>query len=472
MKILYAASEAAPFIKVGGLGDVAGALPKALCRAGDDVRVILPLYSAIPDNLREQCAYKTHFYFYHAGRDQYCGLFQAEIDGVTYYLIDNEYFFRRPEIYGAGDDSVRFSFFARAILECLPVIDFIPDVLHCNDWHTALAPVLLNEQYRHRPGYENIRTVFTIHNIEFQGKYDPFLLGSVFGLGMESHDLLYYDNCVNLMKGAIECSDRVTTVSKRYAEEIMNPPKSCGLEYILQPRSYKVSGIVNGIDTELFDPATDPRIKANYTADSLEKKVGNKNALQEELGLEITDEKPLFGMVTRLTHQKGLDVLIAKLDWLAEQDVQVVILGTGDPYYESYLQGAAARHPENVRLILAFDGNLAQRIYAGCDFFLMPSKFEPCGLAQLIAMRYGTLPIVHTTGGLADTVIPYNPEERTGRGITFQTLHPEDFANALWRSIELYRDKDHFVQAQKNAMAGDYSWTPIVAAYQKLYQQL
>lgn len=472
MKILYAASEAAPFIKVGGLGDVAGALPKALCRAGDDVRVILPFYSAIPQHLKEQCTYRTNFYFNNAWRSQYCGIFEAEIDGVTYYLLDNQYYFDRPEIYGAFDDGERFAFFSRGVLECLPLIGFYPDILHCNDWHTALIPVLLDTQFRNRPGYGGIRTVFTIHNIEFQGKFDPYILGNVFGLSEDIKPILYYGDCINLMKGAIECSNRVTTVSRRYAEEIMSPPKSCGLEHILQARYWKVSGILNGIDTELFDPETDRRIAQNYNADSLSLKIKNKNALQTELGLPVTNSVPLYGMVTRLTHQKGLDLITAKLDWLASQEVQVIILGTGDAKYEQFLREAAGRHPGNLRVCLAFDGDLAQRIYAGCDFFIMPSEFEPCGLAQMIAMRYGTLPIVHTTGGLADTVIPYNPEDKTGRGITFQSFHPEDFSNALWRALELFHNKPHFTKARKNAMEGDYSWGPSVAAYQALYREI
>ncbi len=472
MKILYAASEAAPFIKVGGLGDVAGALPKALCRAGDDVRVILPFYASIAEKLKEQCTLKSSFFFDNAWRNQYCGIYQAEMDGVTYYLLDNEYYFNRPQTYGEFDDGERFAYISRAVLECLPQIDFYPDIIHCNDWHTGLIPVLLDVQFRYRAGYENIRTVYTIHNIEFQGKYDPYQLGNIFGLGEEVKPFLYYDGAINLMKGAIECANAVTTVSNRYAQEIMTPPKSCGLEHILQARAWKVSGILNGIDTDLFDPETDPRIAQNYSVKNLKQKVKNKNALQEELGLPVTDEVPLFGMVTRLTHQKGLDLLVEKLDQFAADPVQIVILGTGDSRYEHFLEEAAKRHPDNLKVILAFDGNLAQRIYAGCDFFMMPSEFEPCGLAQMIAMRYGTLPIVHTTGGLADTVLPYNPEEGTGRGITFQTFNAEDFFDALLRAAALFADKKHFAKAQKNAMEGDYSWGPSVLSYQNLYQSV
>lgn len=469
MKILYAASEAAPFIKVGGLGDVAGALPKALCAAGEDCRVILPFYSAIPQALREQCVYKTNFTVHSAGEDRYCGIFEANVGGVIYYLLDNESYFKREKTYGEGDDAERFAFFSRAVLEAIPVLDFIPDVLHCNDWHTALIPAVLDTEFRWRKEFKHIRTVFTIHNIEFQGQFDPYILGGTFGMGNEQLPLMTYGGSLNLMKGAIECANRVTTVSETYAKEIMDPPKSCGLEDILRARAFKVSGILNGIDTELFNPQTDPRIKVNYTSRSLGRKVQNKNALQKELGLPETDEVPLFGMVTRLTHQKGMELMEAKLDWLLSQDVQVVILGTGDAHYEEFLKDAAERHPENLRVILAFDGNLAQRIYAGCDIFLMPSKFEPCGLAQMIAMRYGTLPLVCVTGGLADTVPAYNYGERSGRGITFHTQHPEDFSHALWRAIELFHDKDHFLQAQKNAMKGDYSWGPSVKAYLALY---
>ncbi len=472
MKILYVASEAAPFIKVGGLGDVAGALPKELCRAGDDCRVILPYYGAIAPALKEKCTYRDFFYVQSAGENRYCGIFEAEIDGVTYYLLDNESYFHRAKTYGEGDDAERFAFFSRAVLEAIPVIGFIPDILHCNDWHTALIPPVLDTEYRWRKEFKNIRTVFTIHNIEFQGQFDPYILGGVFGMGNEQLPLMTYGGCLNLMKGAIECASRVTTVSQTYAQEIMDPPKSCGLEEILRARSFKVSGIVNGIDTDLFNPQTDPRIKVNYTSRSLHRKVQNKNALQEELGLPITDEVPLFGMVTRLTHQKGMELMEAKLDWLLSQDVQVVVLGTGDAHYEEFLKAAAERHSENLRVVLAFDGALAQRIYAGCDIFLMPSKFEPCGLAQLIAMRYGTLPLVHVTGGLADTVPAYNYGEKSGRGITFHTQHPEDFSHALWRAIELFHNKEHFLQAQKNAMKGDYSWAPSVKAYQELYQNI
>lgn len=472
MRILYAASEAAPFIKVGGLGDVAGALPRALCAAGEDVRVILPYYSAIPEHLKAQCRYRTHFFFKNSWRNQYCGIFEAQLNGVTYYFLDNEYYFKRDETYGAFDDGERFAFFSRGVLEVLPLLDFIPDIIHCNDWHTALIPVLLDTQYRARPGYGGIRTVFTIHNIEFQGKYDPYILGNVFGLDESVKPLLYYGDCLNLMKGAIECANKVTTVSERYAQEILSPPQSFGLEHILNARSFKLQGILNGIDTEHFDPANDPHLHTPYSAADPAGKLQNKFVLQRELGFTETDDYPLFGMVTRLTHQKGIGLVAAKLDWLAEQKVQVVILGTGDPHYEHLLREIAARHPLNVRLCLAFDAGLAQRIYAGCDLFVMPSEFEPCGLAQMIAMRYGTPPIVHATGGLADTVQPYNPADGTGRGITFQSPHPEDFSNALWRGIEIFKDKKHYTQMRQNAMEGDYSWDPSVDAYRKLYAQL
>lgn len=471
MKILFAAGEAAPLVKVGGLGDVAGALPKTLCAMGHDVRVILPMYSIIGDK-RNECEYITHIYIQNSWRKQYCGIFEYKCDGVTYYLIDNEFYFNRPKVYGEFDDGERFAFFSRAVLEVLPVIDFIPEILHCNDWHTALVPVLLDTQFRSRVGYSNIKTVFTIHNIEFQGKFDPYILGNVFGLSEEHKPILYYGDCLNLVKGAIECSNKVTTVSPNYANEILNPYFSFGLEHILSARQYKLSGIVNGIDTEVFNPQTDTKIKTNYSVDSLNLKYHNKFALQKELGLLKTNEKPLIGMVTRLTHQKGMDLVCERLDWLMSQDVQFVVLGSGDSRYEQQLEYYANTHSDKMRAIIGFDPALAQRIYAGVDFFLMPSEFEPCGLAQMIALRYGTIPIVRATGGLADTVIPFNPETNEGTGINFMTINCDDMCNAIWRAIELYHNKKQFSAIRKNAMLGDYSWQASAKKYIELYESI
>ena len=471
MRVLFAAGEAAPLIKVGGLGDVAGALPKALCALGEDVRVIIPMYSAIGD-MREKCTYLTHIYINNAWRKQYCGIFEYKSDGVTYYLIDNEYYFNRYNVYGEFDDGERFAFFSRAVLEVMPVIDFIPDVLHCNDWHTALVPVLLDTQYRDRPGYGMIKTVFTIHNIEFQGKFNGYILGSVFGIDTECKPLLWYGDNINLVKGAIECSNKVTTVSPNYANEILDPFYSYGLEHILHSRRYKLSGILNGIDTDAFNPETDPRIKTNYSLETRSQKFRNKYALLDELGFERDNSIPLIGMVTRLTHQKGLDMVCKRLDWMLSQNLRLVILGSGAKEYEDCISAYAAAHPDKMRAIIGFDSALAQRIYAGADFFLMPSEFEPCGLAQMIALRYGTIPIVRKTGGLSDTVIPYDYTTGEGNGIDFVNIDENDMADAVWRALELYADKKHFSQVKKNAMSGDYSWNVSAQKYLELYRSI
>ncbi len=471
MKVLFAAGEAAPLIKVGGLGDVAGALPKTLCSMGQDVRVIMPMYSIIGDK-RHDCKYITHIYVDNSWRKQYCGIFEYKCGNVTYYLVDNEFYFNRPHVYGEYDDGERFAFFSRAVLETIAAIDFYPDILHCNDWHTAFVPVLLDTQYRARVGYGSIKTVFTIHNIEFQGKFDPFVLGDVFGLGEETKPLLYYDDCINLVKGAIECSNKVTTVSENYANEILDPYFSFGLEHILRARQYKLSGIVNGIDDDVFNPETDKRIKTNYSIKTLNLKYHNKFALQTELGLEKTNDCALIGMVTRLTHQKGLDLVCDRLEWLMSQNVQFVLLGSGDVRYEDCIREFAAAHPDKMRAVIGFDADLAQRIYAGSDFFLMPSEFEPCGLAQLIALRYGTIPIVRKTGGLADTVQPFNAKTGEGNGVDFATINSDDMADAIWRALEIYNNKKQFAKIRKNAMSGDYSWKASAKKYLDLYESI
>ena len=472
MKILFAASEALPFIKVGGLGDVLGALPKTLHQMGHEVHVVLPLYSQIKPQMREKAHYRCHFSFPHAWRDVYCGIFDAEIDGVSYHLIDNEQYFKRPQVYGEYDDGERFAYFSKAVLEILPKIDFFPDVLHANDWHTALVPVYLDTQYRLMQGYGNIRTVFSIHNIEFQGKYDPFILGSTFGIESRFLPLLTHDRDLNLMKGAIECSNKVTTVPETYAKEIMNPYFSFGLDTILAPRSFKLSGIINGIDTELFDPETDKNLPANYSAADLSGKKVCKAELQKELGLPVREDVPLIAMVTRLTPQKGIDLFYPVLNELLGEDLQLVVLGTGYPEYERFFASFEPYHPDNFRLCAKFDAGLAQRFYAGADLFLMPSKSEPCGLAQMIAMRYGTLPIVHAVGGLSDTVEPYDPTKKTGNGINFCSFNAHDMKGAILRACELYGDKENFAAAQQNAMNGDYSWDKSAKIYEALYREI
>ncbi len=470
-KILFAASEAAPFIKVGGLGDVAGALPKALCEAGADCRVILPLYSSIPWEKREDLTPLMHFDIRNAWREQYCGVLTKKVGKVTYYFIDNEYYFNRYRVYGEADDAERFAFFSRAVLEVLPRVGFIPDVLHANDWHTALIPVLQDCEYCHREGYGNIKTVFTIHNIEFQGKFDPYILGSVFGLDESKKPMLFYGDCINLMKGAIETAHAVTTVSESYAGEILDPYFSCGLHHILAARQFKVCGITNGIDTDVFDPATDKNIATNYSYETRSQKFRNKKALRAEMNLPAGD-MPLLALVGRLTHQKGLDLLRMEFENVMATGAQMILLGTGDAEYEEFFREMQGRYPDAFRAIIGFDAALAQRIYAGADLFLIPSKFEPCGLTQMISMRYGTLPVVHAVGGLRDTVIPYDPTTGKGNGVNFLTYDSGDMMDAIRRAVKLYYDKPNYAKAKANAMRTDVSWKQSAGKYLALYERI
>lgn len=472
MKILFAASEALPFIKVGGLGDVMGALPKELVKQGIDARVVIPMYSVMSQKMREQCHFEKFFYFSLGWRSCYCGVFSAKADGVTYYLIDNEQYFKRGGTYGEYDDAERFAYFSKAVLELLPQIDFFPDIIHANDWHTALVPVYLDTQYRSLPGYGSIKTVFSIHNIEFQGKYDRNILESVFGIYPSQESILEFDGCLNLMKGAIECANIVTTVSETYAKEILNPYFSFGLHPILEARQYKLRGIVNGIDTEVFDPETDPNIRTNYSLKTRGNKRFDKLALQEELGLTQDPDVPLIGLVTRLTPQKGIDLLEPVMDELMRENVQMVVLGSGYAEYENYFKYCDYAYHDKFRAVIKFSAPLAQQIYAGADLFLMPSKSEPCGLAQMIAMRYGTIPIVHTVGGLKDTVPPFNPETSEGSGVTFQSFNAQDMLGAIRRAMAIWRDPDQRKAIMKNAMSGDYSWKASAGKYREIYESL
>lgn len=472
MKILFAAAEASPFIKVGGLGDVAGALPKALVEKGHDVRVVLPLYSSIKWEMREKCQYIKYFYFMHGWRNCYCGIFEANIDGVIYYLVDNEYYFKRRAPYGEFDDGERFAFFSRAVLEILPQVDFFPDIIHCNDWHTAAVPVYLDAQYRWRDGYEYIRTVFSIHNIEFQGKYGLDTLGSVFALPPDWESVVEHDGCLNLMKGAIERANAVNTVSETYANEILDPYFSFGLDTILRPRRYKLSGIVNGIDVKAFDPATDPAIAVNYDIDTRADKVENKLALRKELGLAVDPDIPMIGMVGRLTSQKGIDLMYPIMEELMKHEVQLVVLGTGYAEIEDFMRFCDAAYHDKMRAMITFSSSMAQKIYSGADLFLMPSKSEPCGLAQLISMRYGTIPVVHAVGGLKDTVVPYNPAEGTGNGVNFQSYNAWDMYDAIMRGIAIWSDPEERDQIMLNGMSGDYSWDVSADKYLKLYESV
>jgi len=472
MKILFAASEALPFIKVGGLGDVAGALPKALVKQGHDVRVVIPYYSTIKPQLKEKCTYLKHFYFYLGWRNCYCGIFEAEVEGVIYYLIDNEYYFRRSALYGEYDDAERFGFFSKAVLEILPQVDFFPDIIHANDWHTALVPVYLDTQFRWREGYSYIKTVFSIHNIEFQGKYGMEILNSVLGLGEEASSILEMDGCLNMMKGAIERSNAVTTVSRTYAGEILDPYFSFGLDPILKERSWKLYGIVNGIDMDVFNPANDPAIAAAYDAADPSGKTVNKLALQKELGLTEDASIPMLGMVGRLTEQKGLSLFYPIMEELLKENIQMVVLGTGYPDLEDFMKFCDTAHHDKFRAMITFSASMAQKIYASADIFLMPSKAEPCGLAQMIAMRYGTIPVVHAVGGLNDTVTAFDAEAGTGNGVRFDGFNSEELLAAIKESLAIWGDEKQRAAIIQNGMNGDYSWDVSAGEYLRIYESV
>ncbi len=474
MKILFVASEAAPFIRSGGLGDVAGALPKALNNLGNDCRVIIPFYKdEIKDTFKDSFRFVASTYVDLSWRRQYCGVYEANYEGITYYFIDNEYYFKRKGLYGHFDDGERFAFFSKAVLEVLPLIDFFPDVLHANDWHTALAPVFLDVFYRFSSEYQNIKTVFTIHNIEFQGKYGDNLIGDILGLPEWARSLVMMGDCVNYMKGGIESSNAVTTVSETYAGEILDPFYSYGLDSILADRQFKIHGVVNGIDQTVYNPKTDSHLFENYSLkDNAKKKLANKKALCEMINLPFDENRPLIAMVTRLTEQKGLDLVGTVIDDIMRADVQVVVLGTGDWRYENMIKDVEARYPNKFRAILAFSGDLASKLYASSDIFLMPSKFEPCGLSQLIAMRYGSIPVVRETGGLKDTVPAFNKETGEGKGFTFKTYNAYDMLDAVWRAFACFHEKESWRKVVSNAMKSDFGWEVSAKKYLEIFKNL
>ena len=470
MKVLFATSEAYPFAMSGGLADVSGALPKALRARLVGARVILPLYDTIPQQLRDTMHFVTSISVPVAWRRQYCGIFEARANGVIYYFADNQYYFKRGSLYGHYDDAERFAFFSRAVLEILKVIDYAPDVIHCNDWQTALIPVYLRLFYQDDEKLRRIKTLFTIHNIQYQGKFGKEILGDVFGIPNTEASLVEYGDCINLMKGAIECAHAVSTVSPTYAREILDPWYSHGLDAILKERSWKLTGIVNGIDTEVYDPANDPALFAPYSADDLTGKAVNKKELQKMLDLPEQADLPLIAMVTRLVPHKGLDLVKARLDSILNFGVQMVVLGSGDYEYESFLCEIAERYPDRFRLRTGFQPDLAHKIYAGSDLFLMPSKSEPCGLSQMIALRYGSLPIVRETGGLRDTVQDSGLGE--GNGFTFENYNADDMAHAVYRAVEGYKDPAGWKMLTKRAMECDNSWGASANAYIRLYREL
>ncbi len=470
MKVLFAASEAYPFAMSGGLADVAGALPKALRKRFVGCRVVLPLYACVSQELREKMTFVCNITVPVAWRRQYCGVFEAHIDGVIYYLIDNQYYFNRDGLYGHYDDAERFAFFSRAVLEIIPHIGFTPDVIHCNDWQTALIPIYLDAFYKYDDAYKDIKTVFTIHNIQYQGKYGYELTGDVVGLPPEKESLIDYDNCINFMKGAIQCSNKVTTVSPTYSREILDPYYSHGLDSILKEFTYKLTGIVNGIDYEVYNPETDPLIYKNYSASDISGKAYNKAKLQEELGLPQNDNAAVIGIVTRLVKHKGIDLVKCVFEELLKADIQFAILGSGEWEFETFFHEMAAKYPDKVGLKLGFNPQLAHRIYAGADIFLMPSQSEPCGLAQMVALRYGTIPIVRETGGLNDTISDSGDGE--GNGFTFKSYNAHDMQNTVWRALAGYSDKQGWAMLRDRAMNCDNSWGISANAYIRLYKDV
>ncbi|MBQ5823484.1 MAG: glycogen synthase GlgA [Clostridia bacterium] len=469
MKVLYAASEALPFIASGGLADVAGSLPQALRKRLVGARVVMPLYDSIRQELKDTMTFVTHISVPVAWRRQYCGIFEARHNGVIYYLLDNQYYFKRDRIYGHYDDAERFAFFARAVLEIIPHIGFKPDIIHCNDWQTAMTPVYYSTMYADQPGWENIKTVFTIHNIQYQGVYGMELIGDVLGLKPGTEHIVEYNGCVNLMKGAIETANVVTTVSPSYANEILDPWFSHGLDNILEQRRFKLSGILNGIDVENYNPETDKDVFANYSAEDFSAKAVNKAELQKMFNLPENPRTPVVGLVTRLVSHKGLDLIKVILDeLLATTDIQFVVLGSGDWQYEEFFKEMAGRYPNQLGLRLGFVPDLARKIYAGSDMFLMPSKSEPCGLSQMVALRYGSIPIVRETGGLKDTITDSGDNE--GNGFTFARYNAHDMLYTIRRAVEGYQNEEGWNVLVKRAMECNNSWNRSANEYIRLYK--
>ena len=475
MNILFAASEGVPFAKSGGLGDVIGAVPKSLLKLGADVRIILPKYEDIPQQYKEQMEQKTVAYWnVHLGwRTQYCGIQELNLDGMTCYFVDNEYFFKRKGLYGYGDEAERFAFFSRAVLEAMPGIGFQPDIIHCHDWQTGLIPYMLKTKWKDHPFYANTKSVFTIHNLMYQGIFDEELLRDLIGLEPWDTSIreLYHHDGVSCLKGGIAFADKVSTVSDTYASEIQTAEYGEYMDGLLRYRNADLRGIVNGIDNELYDPMKDHHIQMPFR-DSLDKKHANKKALQRELGLPESERIPMVGMVTRLVEQKGLDLVEAVLHNIMEEDLQVVVLGTGDYRYEQMLLGASRRWPEKLSANIRFDDGLARKIYAGSDMFLMPSKFEPCGIGQLLALRYRSVPIVRETGGLKDTVMPYNEFTGDGWGFSFSGYNAHDMLYTIRRATAFFHEKEQWCKLHKNIKKLDFSWDRSAKAYMELYKEV
>ena len=471
-KILFVGAEALPFAATGGLGDVLGSLPAALHRADGnvDVRVVIPMYKVISEKYKQRSRLVAEFTVQLSWRRQYCGVWAYKYGDITYYFIDNEYYFKRQSLYGSFDDGERYAYFCKAVMEMLPKIDFIPDVLHCHDWQSALCVIYLKRKYCYLEDYSAMKAVYTIHNIDYQGIYNFDILKDIFCLDSWDRYVVEYDGCINLTKGAIVCCDALTTVSPRYAEEIQTEYYSSGLHHILKMNKDKIRGIINGIDTDYYNPETDKSIVKNYSLDTIGDKVENKLALQKTFGLPERGDVPMLAMISRLASHKGFDLVRRVADEILASDVQFVLLGTGEGELEDFFSGLAQRHPDKCGVMLAFDKLLAKQIYASADMFLMPSKSEPCGLAQMIASRYGTIPIVRETGGLYDTIKPYITSEGTGNGFTFKTYNAHDMLDAVRRALSLYCEKEEWSKLVANAMNMDFSWNASAKKYLEMYE--
>jgi starch synthase len=472
MNILFISTEAAPFAKSGGLGDVIGSLPRELNKLGADARVMLPLYKGIRKKYKTKMKLVKDFAVTLSWRTQYCGVYQMEYEGVIFYFLDNEQYFDRDAYYGYFDDGERFAYYSKAALEALNIIDFTPDILHCSEWQTALVPVFLKTLFRENSFFSRLKTVFTIHNIEYQGQYDPGILHDLLGLSEADRGILEYDGSINYMKGAIVTCDRLTTVSCSYAEEILYPFYGRGLETIIKENRYKLSGILNGIDTNLYNPFRDPFLTVKFSKNTPTKKQGNKIALQNCLGLKQDAEIPIIAMIGRLAEHKGIELVIDAFDEIMQEKIQFVIQGTGESSYEDFFLTKAIAYQGRMSAATVFSAELASKIYGGADLFLMPSISEPCGLAQMISLRYGTIPIVRETGGLSDSIVPYNRETGKGNGISFQSVNAQDMLGAIKRAIALYWDKEQWAILVGNGMKSDFSWKASSKEYLRLYKEM
>lgn len=472
-KVLFAAAEALPFISTGGLADVVGSLPAALVQKGVDARVVIPLYGTMNEKFRSQLTLVKEIEVQLSWRRQYCGIYTAQHNGVTFYFIDNEFYFKRSSLYGSFDDGERFAFFSKCVLDIMPHIDFYPDVLHANDWQTALSVIYLRCNYAYIEEYQKIRTVYSIHNIAYQGIYNLGAMGDVFGLNGWDKDIVEYNGCLNLTKGAIVCCDRLSTVSPHYAEEIKSAEFAHDLQYIINESSYKLSGILNGIDVEYYNSVIDKEIPHNFSSDDFSGKVLDKTELQAELGLPVDADVPMISMITRLVSHKGLDLVECVLEEIIANDkVQFVLLGTGDANYEDFFRSLEAKYPDQVRAIIKYDKTLSKKIYAASDLFLMPSKSEPCGLAQMICSRYATVPIVRETGGLYDSIKSYDEYTGEGNGFTFTNYNAHDMMYTIRRALAFYRNKEDWNKIMKKAISEDFSWAASSERYIELYESI